>query len=104
MVFHKGATVYLVKVAVKLIGDIIAKASNEVGDHDGYDDESENVVQIQDEILVHYGFIVALVRLELLKQFAESGYVNELDKSWHSENSDQFGSGPCLEDDVEWNN
>ena len=70
---------------VELVWHKVQEAPNKICDHNGDDDQSDDIVDVKNEVLLNNRLVITIFALERLEEFAKSWDVQQLDQTWKSE-------------------
>jgi len=75
-VLYKGISVFDVFFRVEFIRKEDNNTPNEIREHDGYDNQSEDVVDVENKVFLHNRNFICVLSLEGLKQLAKARNVD----------------------------
>lgn len=67
---------------IQLMRHEIQEATDKICYHDSYNDESDDIVDVENEILLNNRLIITIFALERFEKFTEPRDVQQLDETW----------------------
>lgn len=85
-----------------MTADVKPEATDEISDNNSNDNETNDLVHIQEHILRNDTLITRLITHKLLDDVRHSSNINQLYQSWKSKKTKQLGQITRREQDLKW--